>query len=63
MLISILILRAVDSAQKSKTFYYPSSLQAFKLYASIYKEQKKGHPIEKHQQHIFSFFKRILFKE
>ena len=37
---SILILKANDSTQKSKRLSSQSSLQAFKMYICIYKEQK-----------------------
>ena len=53
--ISILILKATDSTQKSKRFCSQPSLHAFKRYVCIYKEQK-GHSIEENQQSISSFF-------
>ena len=46
--------------QRSKGFSSQSSLQAFKRYTCIYKEQK-GHSIKENQQHISSFFH--LFKD
>ena len=57
-LISILILKAIDSTQKSKRFSSQSSLEAFKGYISI-----QGTPIKK-QAHVSSFdFKTSLLKE
>ena len=53
MFISILILKAIDSIEKSKRFSSQSSLQAFKRYICIYMEQN-GHPIEENQ--LTSFF-------
>ena len=55
MFIITLILKVINSTQKSKKVSSQSNLQAFKRYICIYKEQKE-HPVEENQQCVSSFF-------
>ena len=61
MLISILILKTVDSTKKVNKFSSQFSLQAFKGYICIYKKQRE-HPIKENQQRVSSFSQNKPFE-
>ena len=58
--ISIFILKAIYSTWQLKQFSFKSSLQAFKRYIGIYKEQK-GHSIEENFFHLFKEQMKTFF--
>ena len=62
ILMKILILKAIDSAQKPKSFSSQFSLRAFKRYICIYKERKE-HKTEENRQPVNNFSKTNLFRE